>query len=142
MIQIVRSSRYKRERSRIDIVSPGLENSDLDLDPNPKACRWRDEVLILVADGANLLCQGCGKRTPTTSTSSYNSTDKGKPTLPKESKSSKLKQIDSLENKSFIITQHDIRRDRDRERRSEFEDAEDLSALNYFSGLYCNVGDY
>ena len=50
----------KRERSRIDIVSPGLENSDLDLDPNPKACRWRDEVLILVADGANLLCQGCG----------------------------------------------------------------------------------
>src|SRR5215471_6024523 len=42
--------------------------------------------------------------TSTTTTTLSNDSSKDKPTLPKESKS-KLKQKDSLENKSFIITQ-------------------------------------
>jgi hypothetical protein len=138
----------KRERSRINIMITGLDNSGLGLDPELKSCKWCHEVLIPVDDGASLMCQGCGLRSPTTSTSSNDSSssnnDKGKPTLPKESKF-KLKQKDSLENKSFVITQSDDqRRDRDRARRSTFEEEteEDLGALNFLSRLYGNVGDY
>ena len=139
----------KRERSRINIIVPGLENI-WDLDPNRKSCKYCHEVLILVDDGLNLFCQGCGMRTPTTTTTTTtsppsndnsSSSNKDKPTLPKETKS-KLKQKDSLENKSFIVsTTEDVQRDR--KRKSEIDDGpEDLSALNFLTGLYGNVGDY
>lgn len=100
-------------------------------------------------DGKNLMCQGCGIKTPTIATTTgsapsndnssiTNKDNRDKPTLPKESKS-KIKQKGSLENKSFIITQDDTRK------RGPFEGPEtdeDLGALNYFSRLYGNVGDY
>ena len=73
----------------------------------------------MVDDGADLLCQasGCVRQQPQPQPQATTAAQMSQ--LPKETKS-KLKQKDSLENKSFIITQSNDQQ-RDRERRSRLK---------------------
>ena len=77
-----------------------------------------EELIPLPDDSTKLFCQGCGCKYPDLDTNKSVTSNVASDTKPKESKS-KLKQKDSLENKSFIITQSDDHI-RDKQRRSRF----------------------
>ena len=100
-------------------------------DPEAASCKYCHEQLIVVDDGANLLSQNCGIRKSTATPAPSN----------ENSKESKLKQRDSLNNKSFIVTLPD-KRSKQRSTLEDIETDEDLGALNYFSRMHGNPGDY